>query len=142
MMQTQSLSCCISCFPGEVVNKNTALYTECLGLSFHLHLKKGVRALESGMSVEMGWSGRSPITPHHGSNQAINDCQPSATMYYAGCPGPLHFYHLKFLCLRWGAAYTMLHSPHLSSQAKRYLAHTGENHFGIQPCCVLTLLWM
>lgn len=69
MMQTQSLSCCISCFPGEVVNKNTALYTECLGLSFHPHLRKEGRVLEGGMFRELGWSQKSPITPHHGTSQ-------------------------------------------------------------------------
>lgn len=80
-MQTQSLSCCSSCFPGEVVNKNPALYTECLGIFFHTLLKKGERTLKGGVFVEMGWSWKSSITLHHGANQAMNDCQLLAIRY-------------------------------------------------------------
>lgn len=60
-MPTARLCCCISCFPGEVANKNTALYTDCLGLSFRPRLKKGERTLEGGVFVNGVVSGK----PHH-----------------------------------------------------------------------------
>lgn len=62
-MQTQSLSCCTSCFPGEVANKNAALYTECLGLSFHPRLRKEGRALGRWYVKRDGVE--KPHHPHH-----------------------------------------------------------------------------
>lgn len=72
-MPTARLCCCISCFPGEVANKNTALYTDCLGLSFRPRLKKGERTLEGGGCLSMGWSLESPIIPYNGANRVLND---------------------------------------------------------------------
>lgn len=98
-MQTARLSCCVSCFPGEVANKNTALYTDCLGLSFHPptpppRLKKWERTLEGGVFVNGVVSGK-PHHLSHGANRAMNDCQLSAVRYWVGCSGSLPFLRPK-----------------------------------------------